>query len=162
VANYREAYGIQACTGILFNHESPLRPVRFVTRKIVSTACRISKGSREKLSLGDLSIRRDWGWAPEYVSAMWAMLNSPATMADHVIATGQSHTLEQFVARAFECLELDWRDHVETDASLRRPTEISFSRGDASKACKVLGWSAARGMNDVVAELVREELAAKE
>jgi GDPmannose 4,6-dehydratase len=162
VANYREAYGIQACTGILFNHESPLRPVRFVTRKIVSTACRISKGSREKLSLGDLSIRRDWGWAPEYVSAMWAMLNSPAPLADHVIATGQSHSLEQFVARAFECLDLDWRDHVETDASLRRPTEISFSRGDASRAREILGWSAVRGMDEVVAELVREELAAQE
>ena len=161
VANYREAYGIQACTGILFNHESSLRPARFVTRKIVSTACRISKGSGEKLRLGDLSIQRDWGWAPEYVSAMWAMLNSSAPMTDHVIATGQSHTLEQFVARAFECLELDWRNHVETDASLRRPTEISFSRGDASKAREVLGWSASRGMNEVVAELVREELAAQ-
>lgn len=162
VANYREAYGIQACTGILFNHESPLRPVRFVTRKIVSTACRISKGSREKLSLGDLSIHRDWGWAPEYVSAMWAMLNSPAPMADHVIATGHSHTLEQFVARAFECLGLDWRDHVETDASLRRPTEISFSRGDASRAREILGWRAALGMEEVVAELVRAELAVQE
>lgn len=162
VANYREAYGIQACTGILFNHESPLRPARFVTRKIVSTACRISQGSPEKLSLGDLSIRRDWGWAPEYVSAMWAMLNSPAPMADHVIATGQSHTLEQFVARAFECLDLDWRDHVETDASLRRPTEISFSRGNASRARAILGWSAVRGMEEVVAELVREELATQE
>lgn len=161
VANYREAYGIQACTGILFNHESSLRPARFVTRKIVSTACRIGKGSGEKLRLGDLSIQRDWGWAPEYVSAMWAMLNSSAPMTDHVIATGQSHTLEQFVARAFECLELDWRNHVETDASLRRPTEISFSRGDASKAREVLGWSASRGMNEVVAELVREELAAQ-
>jgi len=159
VANYREAYGIQACTGILFNHESPLRPMRFVTRKIVSTACRISKGSSETLRLGDLSIRRDWGWAPEYVSAMWAMLNSPAPMADYVIATGQSHTLEQFVSRAFECLGLDWRDHVETDSSLRRPTEISFSRGDATKAHDVLGWYAARGMDEVVGELVREELA---
>lgn len=159
VANYREAYGLQACTGILFNHESPLRPSRFVTRKIVSAACRIAKGSGETLRLGDLSIQRDWGWAPEYVEAMWAMLNSPASMADYVIATGQSHSLEQFVSRAFECLNLNWRDHVKTDAALRRPTEISFSRGDASEARQHLGWRATRGMNEVVAELVREELA---
>jgi GDPmannose 4,6-dehydratase len=159
VANYREAYGLRACTGILFNHESPLRPMRFVTRKIVSTACRISKGSRETLRLGDLSIQRDWGWAPEYVAAMWAMLNSSAPMADYVIATGQSYSLEQFVSRTFECLELDWRDHVKTDPWLRRPTEISFSRGDASKARDQLGWRAALGMDEVVAELVRQELA---
>lgn len=161
VANYREAYGIQACTGILFNHESLLRPARFVTRKIVSTACRIRRGSNERLRLGDLSMRRDWGWAPEYVTAMWAMLNSPVAMADYVIATGQSNTLEQFVMRTFECLNLDWREHVETDISLRRPTEISFSRGDASKASEILGWRAMRGMNEVVDSLVSEELASR-
>jgi GDPmannose 4,6-dehydratase len=162
VANYREAYGIQACTGILFNHESPLRPARFVTRKIVSAACRIANGSREKLRLGDLSMRRDWGWAPEYVAAMWSMLNSPAPMADYVIATGQTHTLEQFVARTFHCVGLDWREHVETDVSLRRPTEISFSRGNASKAVEILGWRATHGMDEVVELLVREELASCE
>lgn len=159
VANYREAYGLQACTGILFNHESPLRPLRFVTRKIVSTACRIAKGSGETLHLGDLSIQRDWGWAPEYVEAMWAMLNSSAPIGDYVIATGESHSLEQFVSRAFACLDLDWRDHVKSDASLQRPTEISFSRGDASKAHDDLGWRASRSMDEVVAELVREEWA---
>ena len=161
VSNYREAYGIQACTGILFNHESSLRPARFVTRKIVRAACRIKReGGGEKLKLGDLSIQRDWGWAPEYVAAMWAMLNAPGGgVDDFVIATGESNSLEQFVRHAFECLGLDWKDHVEIDSGLYRPTEIRFSRGDAGKAQRLLGWRAGRSMRETVEALVQEELA---
>ena len=117
VANYREAYRLFACSGILFNHESPLRPERFVTKKIVATACRIARGSLEKLRLGNIAIARDWGWAPEYVEAMWRMLQQPQA-DDYVIATGQTHTLEEFTATAFACVGLDWREHVVTDRLL--------------------------------------------
>ncbi len=112
VANYREAYQSWACTGILFNHESPLRPNRFVTQKIISTAKRIADGSPEKLYLGRLDIGRDWGWAPEYVDAMWRMLQQD-TPDDYVIATGETNLLEEFVSHAFSLLGLNWRDHVE-------------------------------------------------
>lgn len=109
VANYREAYGLFACSGILFNHESPLRPERFVTRKIISTACRIAAGSLEKLHLGNISIQRDWGWAPEYVEAMWLMMQQEKPN-DFVVATGESHSLEEFVETAFHYFGLDWHD----------------------------------------------------
>ena len=157
VANYREAYGIQACTGILFNHESSLRPDRFVTRKIVSTACRIGRGSGERLRLGDVTIRRDWGYAPEYVQAMWQMLNGPQPLGDFVIATGESNSLQDFVARCFELLGLDWTEHTDLDDSLRRPTEIRSSRGDATRAREVLNWRATLTMGDVIDRLVDEE-----
>src|ERR1700690_2308442 len=121
VANYREAYRLHASTGVLFNHESPIRPQRFVTRKIVATACRISKGSREKLTLGNLHIRRDWGWAPEYVEAMWKMVQCEKP-EDFVIATGSSNSLEDFVREAFAAVNLDWRDHTAISESLYRPT----------------------------------------
>ncbi|MEJ2009034.1 MAG: GDP-mannose 4,6-dehydratase, partial [Acidobacteriota bacterium] len=127
VANYREAYSIFACSGILFNHESPLRPERFVTKKIVSAACRIAAGSREKLHLGNISISRDWGWAPEYVEAMWLMLQQPEA-GDYVIATGETHRLEEFIEGAFMNVGLNWRDHVEADPTLIRPTEITVGR----------------------------------
>ena len=159
VANYREAYGIQACTGILFNHESGLRPERFVTRKIVSAACRIKRGSRERLRMGDLAISRDWGWAPEYVSAMWQMLATQEPLQDFVIATGESHLLQDFVSATFAELGLEASDHVETDPTLKRPTDIRFSRGDASKARRVLGWKPRRGMRDVISALVEDEFA---
>src|SRR5690606_27279137 len=116
-----EAYGLHACTGILFNHESPLRPNRFVTRKIVAAAVRIAGGSGERLQLGDLSIERDWGWAPEYVDAMWRMLQQPQP-DDYVIATGRAHALHEFVAMAFAAVDLEWRAHVDFDPSLRRPS----------------------------------------
>jgi GDPmannose 4,6-dehydratase len=156
VANYREAYGLFACSGILFNHESPLRPERFVTKKIVSAAGRIAAGSREKLSLGNTSICRDWGWAPEYVEAMWLMLqqNEPD---DYVIATGESHSLKEFVAAAFDSVGLDWRAHVLSDPSLYRPTELAAGRGNPAKAEKRLGWKAQYKMHDVVRMMVREE-----
>ena len=127
-ANYREAYNLFACSGILFNNESPLRPARFVTKKIVSAACRIAAGSREQLQLGNIAIRRDWGWAPEYVEAMWLMVQQEAP-DDFVIATGESHSLEEFVAAAFGRVDLDWRQHVVMDPELFRPTEISISGG---------------------------------
>ena len=156
VANYREAYGLFACSGILFNHESPLRPERFATKKIVSAACRIAAGSREKLSLGNTSICRDWGWAPEYVEAMWLMLQQKDP-DDYVIATGESHSLEEFVAAAFDSVGLDWRAHVVSDPSLYRPTELAIGRGNPEKSQKRLGWKAQYKMHDVVRMMVREE-----
>ena len=147
VANYRKAYDLFACSGILFNHESPLRPERFVTQKIVSAAYRIAKGSKEKLYLGNISIQRDWGWAPEYVKAMWLMLQQ-GQPDDYVIATGESCKLEDFVAAAFACVGLDWRDRVVIDTSLFRPTEIAVSKGNPAKARKKLGWQAHYKLND--------------
>jgi GDPmannose 4,6-dehydratase len=141
VNNYRDAYGLFACTGILFNHESPLRPERFVTQKIIHAVKRIANGSSEKLRLGRLDIARDWGWAPEYVEAMWLMLqqNKPR---DYVVATGTSITLEDFVLVAFECAGLNWKDHVVEDEKLFRPAEAAVSFGDPIKASKELGWKA--------------------
>jgi GDPmannose 4,6-dehydratase len=156
VANYREGYGLHAVSGILFNHESPLRPARFVTRKIVSAACRIAQGSGEKLRLGDLSIRRDWGWAPEYVQAMWLMLQRDVP-EDFVIATGHCHALEEFTVAAFQELGLDWRDHVEQDTSLTRPTDLRQSLGNPEKARRILGWSAQYDMHAVVKMMIAAE-----
>lgn len=155
VDNYREAYSIHACTGILFNHESPLRPHRFVTQKIVSTAKRIAAGSDEILRLGRLDICRDWGWAPEYVDAMWRMLQQPEPK-DYVIATGQSHSLENFVAETFGLLGLDWRKHVQQSEEFVRPTDITYSVADPSKATRDLGWSAQFKMADVVRAMLFE------
>lgn len=156
VANYREAYNLFACSGILFNHESPLRPARFVTRKIIAAACRIAAGSDEVLSLGNTSVQRDWGWAPEYVEAMWLMLQKDKP-EDFVIATGQCHSLEAFVCAAFKAVGLDWTKHVETDRSLIRPTEISFGRGNPAKAERELGWKARHDMYSVVKMMVEAE-----
>jgi GDPmannose 4,6-dehydratase len=158
VANYREAYGLYACSGILSNHDSPLRPHRFVTRKLVSAAIRISRGDRQPLHLGDLSIQRDWGWAPEYVEAMWMMLQ-PKTASDFLIATGETHSLEEFVSAAFAAVDLDWRKHVIYDESLRRPTDLRVSRLNPRRAREVLGWSAQSRMLDVVRKMVDAELA---
>jgi len=156
LANYREAYGLFACSGILFNHESPLRPERFVTRKIVAAACRIAAGSQEKLHLGNISIQRDWGWAPEYVEAMWSMLQQERP-ADYVIATGETYTLEEFTAIAFACVGLDWCDHVVSDPRLFRPTELAVGKANPAKALKQLGWQAKYKMRDVVEMMVRAE-----
>ena len=161
VANYREAYGLFACSGILYNHESPLRPHRFVTRKIVSAASRIAAGDRIKLRLGNLSIERDWGWAPEYVEAMWLMLQQSAPR-DFVIATGLVSSLEQFVEAAFAEVRLDWRDHVETDKSLFRPTDLKRGVGDPSLAANILGWKARYRMRDVVKMMVQAEIESAE
>jgi GDPmannose 4,6-dehydratase len=155
VDNYREAYSLHACTGILFNHESPLRPDRFVTQKIVSTARRIAGGSAEKLVVGRLDVARDWGWAPEYVEAMWLMLQQPAPR-DYVIATGETHSLEEFVAEVFSALGLDWRAHVTQDPKLFRPTDLQVSRADPSEAARWLGWRARFHMRDVVKGMLAE------
>lgn len=158
VANYADAYGLFACTGILFNHESPLRAERFVTRKIVAAACRISRGSGERLRLGDLTVQRDWGWAPEYVEAMWKMLQQDAP-ATYVIATGESHTLEEFVSQAFAEVGLEWRDYVDVDQRLFRPADITFASANPSLARERLGWSARARMPDVVHMMMKAELA---
>jgi GDPmannose 4,6-dehydratase len=155
IANYREAYNLYASTGILFNHESPLRPERFVTQKIVRSACRIAKGAKEKLRLGNIEIARDWGWAPEYVEAMWMILQQDKA-DDFVIATGETNRLEDFVAEVFRCVGLDWRDHVESDASLLRPSEIMVSRANPEKSAQILGWQATYGMKDVARMMVEE------
>jgi GDPmannose 4,6-dehydratase len=156
VVNYREAYGLQASNGILFNHESPLRPQRFVTRKVVATAVRIKAGRAGKLTLGDISIQRDWGWAPEYVEAMWRMLRAPVP-GDYVIATGETHSLEDFVDAVFSHLGLNWREHVEISSAHRRPTDIAAGRGDASKARRELDWVARYRMRDVVRAMIEAE-----
>jgi len=154
VSNYREAYNIFACSGILFNHESPLRPERFVTQKIVRSAYRIAQGKQKNLQLGNIEIQRDWGWAPEYVEAMYRMLQQESP-EDFVIATGQTSKLQDFVAVAFEAVGLDWHDHTTTDQTLFRPTEIMIGRGDASKAAEKLGWKPKYKMAEVVRMMVQ-------
>ncbi|OCB29749.1 GDP-mannose 4,6-dehydratase [Mycobacterium malmoense] len=156
VDSYRAAYGLHASTGILFNHESPLRPERFVTKKIVAAAVRIARGERSRLTLGNTQIKRDWGWAPEYVEAMWRMLQQP-TGSDFVIATGESHTLEEFAEAAFRQVGLDWREHTDLSEALMRPSDIAEGRGDASRAREVLGWSATHRMSDVAKAMVETE-----
>lgn len=157
VANYREAYGLHATTGILFNHESPIRPQRFVTRKIIATACRIAKGSDEQLTLGNLQIRRDWGWAPEYVDAIWRILQCEQAQ-DFIIATGESNSLEDFVKEAFAAVNLDWRKHTTVSQELFRPADISNGKGNATKAEQLLGWKAKAHMKEVIELMVKAEL----
>lgn len=157
VVNYRDAYDLFACNGILFNHESALRPERFVTKKIVASAGRIARGSRERLALGNLHISRDWGWAPEYVDAMWRMLQA-SQPDDYVVATGKSVTLQYFVELAFAYFKLDWRDHVETRRELLRPTDVMTSRADPRKAEDKLGWTAHSKVETVVRRMAEQEL----
>ena len=156
VANYRETYGIYACTGILFNHESPLRPERFVTKKIVAAACRIAGGSNEKLHLGNIGVIRDWGWAPEYVEAMWRMLQQQAA-EDFVIATGESHSLKEYLSLVFESLGLDWHEHVITDATIMRQSELLEGHSNPSRANKTLGWRASKRLDEIVKILVNNQ-----
>jgi len=152
VTNYRIAYGLHACTGILFNHESPLRPERFVTQKIVRGAHAVATGKAKRLSLGNLDISRDWGWAPEYVTVMAKMLVQE-TPTDLVIATGRSVSLSYFVERAFRNFKLDWREFVQVDDALRRPSDIHYGAGDPSLAKEVLGWSAQYDVDYVVDQM---------
>ena len=148
-ANYREAYDLFTCTGLLFNHESPLRPDRFVTKKIIKAACAIAAGKQKNLSLGNINVKRDWGWAPEYVEAMWMMLQQERA-EDFVIATGQNNSLLDFVRKAFDLSGLDWQNHVTQEKSLVRPSDIASNRGNPDKACKVLGWTPDYYMDDVI------------
>jgi GDPmannose 4,6-dehydratase len=157
VANYRDAYGLFACSGLLTNHESLLRPARFVTRKVIATACRIAGGSKERLTIGDTRIQRDWGYAPEFVEGMWLMLQQE-TPADFVISTGESNSLEAFIAVAFEAVGLNWKDHTDQDTSMFRKTDIMESRTDPSLAKSRLGWEARTRMRDLVRLLVDEEI----
>ena len=152
VRNYRDAYGLFASTGILFNHESSLRPERFVTQKIIRTVKRIAGGSSEILTLGRMDISRDWGWAPEYVEAMWLMLqqNKPS---DYVIATGYTMSLREFVQAAFNQAGLDWKSYVVQDSRLFRPNDLEISSADPSKAFKDLGWRATSKGIDVVKKM---------
>jgi len=165
--NYREAYGMFAANGILFNHESPRRGENFVTRKITRSATRIKLGLQDKLALGNLEAKRDWGFAGDYVEAMWMMLQQPAP-DDFVIATGETHSVQEFMELAFEKLDLDWRQHVEFDQRLVRPSEVDILQGDASKARQVLGWQPKVNFKELVTimidadlELARRELKAE-
>lgn len=156
VASYREAYNLFACTGILFNHESPLRGSRFVTRKIVQAACRIAAGSTERLQLGNIEIARDWGWAPEYVEAMWRMLQQPVPR-DYVIATGRTSRLSLFIEMVFAECGLDYRDWVDVDQTLFRPADLNESHADPGKAERELGWRASVFLEDIVRRMVAFE-----
>jgi len=156
VINYRDGYGIFACSGILFNHESPLRSPQFVTRKIISTAVKISLGVEKNLVLGDLSIYRDWGWAPDYVKAMWLMLQQEKPY-DYVISTGQAHSLKDFVNEVFLEVNLDWQDYVDFDPILVRPSELKYSCGDSTKANTELGWKANKYMPEIVSSMIDSE-----
>lgn len=151
--NYREAYDLFLCNGILFNHESPRRGETFVTRKITRAVGRIAEGLQKKLFLGNLGARRDWGFAGDYVEAMWSMLQQD-TADDFVVATGVSHSVQEFVEAAFGCADLDWKEHVEIDPRYFRPTEVDHLEGDASKARRVLGWKEAVSFEELVGMMV--------
>jgi GDPmannose 4,6-dehydratase len=157
VRNYREAYGLFACNGILFNHESPRRGETFVSRKITRAATRIKVGLLDKLYLGNLEARRDWGYAPEYVEAMWLMLQQEKP-DDYVIATGQTHSVREFVEEVFSLLGLDWQKHVEIDPRYIRPTEVDLLLGDSSKAKKDLGWKPKVAFKELVRIMVEADL----
>ena len=157
VANYREGYGLYCASGILFNHESPLRPERFVVQKSALAARRIAGGSKEMLELGNLSVIRDWGWAPEYVEAMWRMLQQPKA-DDLVVATGESCSLEDVVAEIFNQCGLDWRQHVIHNPNLSRPTDLSESRANPSRAAELLDWRADLRMPEIVRRMLSGDI----
>jgi len=155
--NAREGYGLYAVNGILFNHESPRRGENFVTRKITRAVARIAGGMQEKLYLGNLEAERDWGYAPEYVEGMWQMLQQP-TSDDYVLATGETHTVREFLELAFEQAGLDWQEYVEIDPDYYRATEIDRLVGDASKARQKLGWTPRVRFSDLVKIMVEADV----
>jgi len=155
--NYREAYDLFACSGILFNHESPRRGETFVTRKITRAATRIKYGLQKKLFLGNLDSKRDWGFAGDYVQAMWLILQQEKP-DDYVISTGECHSVKEFLDEAFSCLDLDWRQYVDTDAKYFRPTEVDLLLGDSSKARKILGWRPTVTFKQLVKMMVDSDL----
>lgn len=157
ISNYREAYNIFACTGVLYNHESPLRAPYFVTKKIVSAACNIARGRQDRLELGNIDIRRDWGWAPEYVEAMWLMLQQDSP-DDYVIATGESRSLEEFCQIAFAYFGLNYKDYVIRNDELLRPTDIFSGRGNTEKARTALGWIAHERLDGIIMKMIEEEI----
>jgi GDPmannose 4,6-dehydratase len=156
--NYRESYGMYCCSGILFNHESPRRGREFVTRKVTDAVARIKLGVQKELRLGNLEAKRDWGFAGDYVQAMWHMLQSDQP-DDYVIATGQTHSVRQLVETAFGCVNLDWRKYVIQDPTLIRPAEVDLLVGDASKASRQMGWVPAVGFTELIRMMVEADLA---
>ena len=160
-ANYRKGYGLYACNGILFNHESPRRGETFVTKKITKAAARIKMGLQDKLYLGNLDAKRDWGYAPDYVEAMWLMLQQDEA-DDYVIATGKTHSVREFLDEVFGYLDLDWEKFVHIDPRYYRPTEVDVLQGDASKARRILGWSPKTTFADLVRMMVDADLASAE
>jgi GDPmannose 4,6-dehydratase len=156
--NYRESYGMFASNGILFNHESPRRGETFVTRKITRAAARIKASQQKKLYLGNLDAKRDWGYAREYVEAMWLMLQQDQP-DDYVIATGETHSVEEFLTEAFSHLDLDWHDYVELDPKYLRPAEVDLLIGDASKAKRELGWEPKVSFKELVQLMVDADVA---
>jgi GDPmannose 4,6-dehydratase len=159
VRNYREGYGLFAVNGILFNHESPRRGETFVTRKITRAVARIKFGLQKKLYLGNLEARRDWGYAPDFVEAMWLMLQQESP-EDLVIATGEAHSVREFLEEAFSHVDLDWREYVEIDPRYFRPTEVDFLLGDAAKARRILGWEPQVSFKELVHIMVDADLQA--
>jgi len=157
--NYRESYGMHISCGILFNHESPRRGETFVTRKIAMAAARILAGPQQSLALGNLDARRDWGFAPEYVEAMWLMLQQEEP-GDYVIGTGETHSVRDFVMAAFDHLGMDWRDYVTLDPRYERPAEVNELQANPAKACALLGWQAKSFLPDIVRIMVDAEVAA--
>jgi GDPmannose 4,6-dehydratase len=155
--NYREAYGMFALSGILFNHESPRRGPEFVTRKITSSAAKIKLGLEKKVKLGNIEAKRDWGHARDYVRAMWAMLQQDAP-DDYVVATGKCYTVREFLDIAFKHVDLDYRDHLEVDEQLYRPSEVNILQGDASKAHQKLKWRPETGFEQMIAEMIKADL----
>ena len=155
--NYREAYGLFATNGILFNHESPRRGENFVTRKITRSATRIKLGLQDKLSLGNLEAHRDWGFAGDYVEAMWLMMQQPQS-DDYVIATGEHHSVQEFLELAFDRLGLDWHKYVEVDERFLRPAEVDLLMGDASKARRILGWQPKVNFSQLVGIMIDADL----
>ena len=155
--NYRESYDLFACSGILFNHESPRRGTEFVTRKITEGVARIKLGLADELRLGNLKARRDWGFAGDYVRAMWLMLQQPHP-DDYVIATGETHTVEEFVALAFDHVGLSWQDYVVIDPAFFRPAEVDLLVGDTTKARRQLGWQPTVGFEELVRMMVEADL----
>jgi GDPmannose 4,6-dehydratase len=155
--NYRESYGMFACNGILFNHESPRRGETFVTRKVTRAASRIKAGLEHNLYLGNLDAKRDWGYAKEYVEAMWLMLQQEEP-DDYVVATGETHSVRELLEEAFSYMDLDWRNHVEIDPRYYRPAEVDLLIGDPSKAKRKLGWEAKTKFNDLVRIMVDADM----
>jgi GDPmannose 4,6-dehydratase len=156
--NYRESYNIFAVSGILFNHESPRRGLEFVTRKVTNAVARIKLGLQDKLPMGNLDAKRDWGYAPDYVEAMWMMLQQPEA-DDFVIATGETHTVKHLLEIAFSAADLEWQKYVYQDPSFMRPAEVDLLVGDASKAKEKLGWTAKTSFEDMIKIMVEADIA---
>jgi len=154
---YRESYGVFACNGILFNHESPLRGLEFVTRKITNSVARIKLGLQKSVHLGNLDAKRDWGFAPDYIEAMWLILQQDKP-DDFVIATNETHSVREFAEEAFNAVGLNWEDYVKVDKRLLRPRDVVYLRGDYSKAKKILGWEPKTKFKELVKKMVRADL----